>query len=82
MPAGLVKLMIHASGQISCTSFTMSKITGMVRSPLNNPPAPLVSGLVAVAQRDALIFFTRLQLAHAQLGGDEICAQLRGDPAF
>ena len=32
---------------------------------------------VAVTQRDALIFFTRLQLAHAQLGGDEICALQR-----
>ncbi len=30
-----------------------------------------------MTQRDALIFFTRLQLAHAQLGGDEICALQR-----
>ena len=46
--------------------------------PLKQPARPV--GLLAkitVAQRDALIFFPRLQLAHAQLGSDEIRALQR-----
>ncbi|MNN37881.1 hypothetical protein D3C81_1518490 [compost metagenome] len=42
-PAGLVKLISQAFGQSSSMSLMMEKTTGIVRSALNNPPAPLVS---------------------------------------
>ena len=46
--------------------------------PFKQPTRPVgLLAQVAVAQRNTLIFFTRLQLAHAQLGGDKIRALQR-----
>lgn len=43
MPLGLVKLINQASGQSSSMSRQISRITGIVRKALANPPALLVS---------------------------------------
>ena len=43
IPAGLVKLMMKASGANSSTFRAISSSTGMVRSALAKPPTPVVS---------------------------------------
>ena len=43
IPLGLVKFISHASGQSLSMALMISRITGMVRSALKIPPAPLVS---------------------------------------
>ncbi len=72
IPEGFVKLMIHAPGARSRTRAAIPRRTGIVRSALANPPAPVVSCPMQPWRRgDRFVAVARLLAAHAHLRDDE-----------